>query len=419
MRFRILCALVLAASLPAAVACSSQNSGTSQAPILIGAIYPVSGPQADGGRAEYDGVRAALEVATRSGALGGRTVQLKLAPAETPGGAVQAVDRLIDQDHVSIIVGTYGSTLSEAAAARADQRRTIYWETGAVSDGVTRNKRFVFRTVSAGSNLGRTAVEFTSRVLIPAAHLQPSQVRAVIVHVADVYGNSVAAGEAARAQQLGIPVVDNIGYDPAAIDARAIAVRLRTARADYLWDVSYLDDGIALWNAILAERVPLKAAVGTSSAWCMPDFGKRLGAAAVGVYAADKPDDSINPSALDPDGRSLLAQARGAYSLLTGQHSMPIPAVAGFVGGWTLFHDVLPHVNGAVTVESVREVAFRTDVPYGRSINGGGVQFAQADVGNGGQNRRAASVVGQWQGVNEMRVVYPAGYAQADPLFSP
>lgn len=411
--------LLLAALLPAAAGCSGQIAGASAEPIVIGAVYPVTGPQADGGKEEYNGLRAALEVATRTGALGNRTVKLKLAPAETPGGAIQAVDRLIDQEHVSVIAGTYGSTLSEAAAARADERRTVYWETGAVSDGVTRNKKYVFRTVSTGSNLGRTAVEFTSKVLIPAARIQPAQARAVIAHVNDVYGNSVAAGEVARAQQLGIPVVDNVGYDPASFDPHALALRIKNARADYLWDVSYLEDGVALWNAVLAEKVPLRGAVGTSSAWCMADFGRRLGAGAIGVYAADKPDDAISPAALDPDGRSLLAQARGAYSLLTGQHTMPIPAVAGFVGGWALFHDVLPQLNGSVTADSVREAAFRVDVPYGRSINGGGVQFAPTDVGNGGQNRRAAAVVGQWQGVNDMRVVYPAGYAQADPLPGP
>ena len=419
MRPRNLGALLLATLILIAAGCSGQIVTAAQPAIVIGAVYPVTGPQADGGKQEYNGVRAALEVANRTGAFGARSVVLKLAPAETPGGAVQAVDRLIDQDHVSIIIGTYGSTLSEAAAARADERRTVYWETGAVSDGVTRNKRYVFRTVSTGSNLGRTAVEFTSKVLMPAAHLQPAQVRVVIVHVADVYGTSVASGEVARAQQLGIRVVDKIGYDPNNFDPVGLAAQIGRAKADYLWDVSYLEDGVALWTAVIAQQIPLKAAVGTSSAWCMPEFGKRLGASAIGVYAADKPDDGISPMVLDPDGRSLLAQARGAYALLTGQHSMPIPAVAGFVGGWSLFNDVLPKVTGPLTADSVREVAFKVDVPYGRTINGGGVQFALADVGNGGQNRRAAAVVGQWQGVNEMRVVYPPGYAQADPIFSP
>ena len=91
---------------------------------------------------------------------------------------------------------------------------------------------------------------------------------------------------------------------------------------------------------------------------------------------------------------------------------MDIPAVAGFVGGWTLVHDVLPNVGGAVSAESIRSVALGVDVPVGDSINGGGVKFAGPGALDEGQNTRAAAVVGQWRAVGVMKVVYPAAYAQ-------
>jgi len=96
---------------------------------------------------------------------------------------------------------------------------------------------------------------------------------------------------------------------------------------------------------------------------------------------------------------------------------MSIPAVAGFVGAWTLFHDVLGSMNGAVTPDSIRTAALSVDVPVGDSINGGGVRFGPAGSLDQGQNTRAAAVVGQWQAVGEMRIVYPAAYATAKPLF--
>lgn len=409
-------ALLLVPLLLASAACGGQTAAS--ATITVGAIYPVSGSQAAGGRDEWNGVQAALAVAKRSGALGDRNLVLKLVPVETPQGAADAVDRLVDQDHVSVVIGTYGSTLSEAAAARADQRRVVYWETGAVADGITLKKHYVFRTVATGSTLGRTAVEFVSKVLMPAAKLQPGQAKAVILHVNDVYGESVATGEQQRAAQLGIQVVESVAYDPAAFNATTLAQRLAADKPDYLFDVSYLDDGIAVWRAILDQGVKLRAAVGTSSAWCMPAFGQALGNQAIGVYAADKPDDGVSPGVLDPEGRSLLAQARAAYAALSGKPSMPISAVAGFVGGWTLFHDVIPGVSGELTADQVRAAAYRVDVPYGREINGGGVQFSLSDTYNGGQNRRAAAVVGQWQAAGVMKVVYPSGYASADPLMN-
>ena len=204
----------------------------------------------------------------------------------------------------------------------------------------------------------------------------------------------------------GINVVDVIEYNPSAYDADVIAARLAQDRADYLWDVSYIDDGIAIWNAVLARHIQLKGAIGTSSAFCMQQFSERVGAGSVGVYAADKPDANISLAALSPSGQALLARAKVAY-----EGSMDIPSVAGFVGGWTLFHYVLPNVGSSVSADSIRAAAVQVDVPVGDSINGGGVKFAGPGALDEGQNTRAAAVVGQWQAVGVMRIVYPQAYA--------
>jgi hypothetical protein len=94
---------------------------------------------------------------------------------------------------------------------------------------------------------------------------------------------------------------------------------------------------------------------------------------------------------------------------------MEIPAVAGFVGGWTLFHYVLPKAGATPTAESIRSAALTVDVSVGDSINGGGVKFAGSGSIDEGQNTRAAAVIGQWQAVGVMRVVYPPAYAAASP----
>jgi branched-chain amino acid transport system substrate-binding protein len=165
--------------------------------------------------------------------------------------------------------------------------------------------------------------------------------------------------------------------------------------------------------------VKLEAAIGTSSAFCMLAFSQRLGAGSVGVYAADKPDADISPAALSPAGQALLAQARSTYSAANGGTSMTIPAVAGFVGGWTLFDDVLSQLSGAANPDSIRTAALSVDVPVGDSINGGGVKFGGAGALDEGQNTRSAAVVGQWQAVGDMKIVYPPAYATGTPMEMP
>jgi len=261
------------------------------------------------------------------------------------------------------------------------------------------------------------AVTFTHDVLIPDYRLQAPRV--AIIRVNDVYGRSVGGGEQALASSLGINVVDVIEYDPRAYDPAAIATRVAADHPDFLWDVSYLDDGVAIWQALLSHHVAVKAAVGTSSAFCMPEFGRRLGGGAVGVYAADKPDADISASALSGAGRALLDQARSVYARANGGASMSIPAVAGFVGGWTLFHDLLGRMSGRVASESIRSLALGVDVPVGDSINGGGVRFGAEGSLDEGQNTRAAAVVGQWQAVGVMNIVYPPAYATGSPMELP
>jgi branched-chain amino acid transport system substrate-binding protein len=404
-------AALVALILLVAAACS-QSVQSQNHDLVLGAIYPLSGPQAAGGKEELAGVQAALQLAQTTGALKVH-VRLQVVDATTPQAASDAVDELVRDYHVPAILGTYGSTLSAAASARAETLKTVYWETGAVADPITAQRQYVFRTVATGSSLGRMAVTFTHEVLIPDSKI--SSPRVVVVRVNDVYGRSVGDGEQALATQFGIPVVDVIEYDPHAYDADVIAARVASDRADFLWDVSYLDDGVAIWQALLRQHVALKGAVGTSSAFCMPAFSERLGAGSIGVYAADKPDAEISSAALSLAGQALLGEARALYASKNDGADMSIPAVAGFVGGWTLFHDVLQQMQAPVTPDAIRTAALHVDVPVGDSINGGGVHFGGPGLDNG-QNLRSAAVVGQWQAIGAMKIVYPPAYATGAPI---
>ena len=384
--------------------------------LVLGAIYPLSGPQAAGGKEELAGVQAALQLAQTTGALK-VPVRLQVVDAATPQEASAAVDKLVRDYDVPAILGTYGSTLSASASARAEALKTIYWETGAVADPITAQRRYVFRTVATGSSLGRMAVTFTHDVLIPDTKVSSSRV--VVVRVNDVYGRSVGGGEQSLAADLGIPIVDVIEYDPHAYNADVIASRIASDHPDFLWDVSYLDDGVAIWRALLKLHVPLKAAIGTSSAFCMPAFSERLGLGSVGVYAADKPDAQISTAALSPPGQALLVKARSLYAHDHGGAAMTIPAVAGFVGAWALFHDVFGQLPAAVTPNSIRDAALNVDVPVGDSINGGGVRFGGPGALDEGQNTRSSAVVGQWQAVGDMTIVYPLAFATGVPIGLP
>src|SRR5256712_10010735 len=106
-------------------AACAQSQAKPSNELVLGAIYPLSGPQAQGGKRELAGVQAALRAS-------GADMRLQVIDATTPEQASVAVDRLVRDYHVPAILGTYGSTLSAAASARSEELKTVYWETGAV-----------------------------------------------------------------------------------------------------------------------------------------------------------------------------------------------------------------------------------------------------------------------------------------------
>src|SRR5438876_2365964 len=167
-------------------AACAQDLASSSHQVLLGAIYPLSGPQAPGGKSELAGVQAALR-------LSGADVRLQVIDATTPQSAAAAVDTLVKRYHVPAILGTYGSTLSAAASARAEELKTVYWETGAVADPITAQSHYVFRTVATGGSLGRMAVNFSHSVLLPRFKL--ANARAVIGLVHDFLRRSLLGGE--------------------------------------------------------------------------------------------------------------------------------------------------------------------------------------------------------------------------------
>src|SRR5438445_5750911 len=102
--------VVFALVLLVVVAACGQSQSRTPNELVLGAIYPLSGPQAAGGKEELAGVRVALQLAQSSGALK-TPVRLDVVDATTPEAAAAAVDRLVRDDHVAGILGTYGSRL--------------------------------------------------------------------------------------------------------------------------------------------------------------------------------------------------------------------------------------------------------------------------------------------------------------------
>src|SRR5215216_1537071 len=403
LRTSILVLVVLLAS----AACAGR-----QEPIRIGAIYPLSGAQSVGGIEESRGVQVAAELVNQAGGIHGRPLildQVDVPEAEAAPGAVKALaDRGID-----LIVGSYGSTISSPAAAAAAGRGRLFWETGAVGKmaGVGAGD-LVFRVAPTGGILGRRAIEFVADQLAPKLGRAANNLRYTVVAVDDVYGAAVAQGALEELRVRGLPLAGSLTYDPRAYDKAKVVARIKATRPDVLFVVAYLEDGVALRRESIRQHLPLTASIGTSSSYCMPEFGALLGRDAVGLFASDKPDThGINPNGLAPDARALLERADTAYRKAYG-HSMSAAALAGFSGAWALFRHVLP-AAASQDPAAVAAAARTVRIPAGGLPNGSGLEFAPPGGADAGANLRAASVIWEWTKVNRREVTWPPQFATA------
>ncbi|GHU26416.1 branched-chain amino acid ABC transporter substrate-binding protein [Spirochaetia bacterium] len=95
----------------------TQQSGASGDTIKIGVFEPMTGANAAGGAMEVEGIRLANEL-NPTVTIGGKTYKVELVVADNKSDKVEAANaaqRLIDQDKVALLLGSWGSSLSMAA----------------------------------------------------------------------------------------------------------------------------------------------------------------------------------------------------------------------------------------------------------------------------------------------------------------
>jgi ABC-type branched-subunit amino acid transport system substrate-binding protein len=468
---------VLAALLVGSLALA--GCATSAPPILIGAVFPLSGNAASLAGQELRGVRIAADLVNAAGGVAGRRIELDVRDLESADQA-PAVMAALRTDGASIVVGAYSSDLSIAASTAADAAGLLYWEAGAVADRLTgRGLPMVFRVGASGTNLGSNSASFAAAELAPRLGRSASQLRIAIVSARDDYASSVADAAAQTSAAAGVPVVARITYDLVLPRWSDVMQQLAAARPDVIILASHIPDGVAFRQAMIAAGLRVGALIGSTMAECDPDFAGALGPDAVGVFASDRPTGGFQPTALgtaaratydrfaaawaagqdapattptvpaatgssgygagssgygagsssgsypgSPSGSPSASGPAGGYSIsgpdtTTGSPGPTEEGISGFTAAWALLGDVLPAVTGgSFTADAVAVAARAVDLPEGALPNGAGLRFS-SDPSTLGQNERAAAVIWQWQAVRSYTFVWPPTYATGTIGFVP
>jgi branched-chain amino acid transport system substrate-binding protein len=421
-------ALLITAVAATLAGCTDAPGSTRAAqtsPIEIGAIYPLSGPQGGEGMSEERGAAMAADYVNKHGGVDGRQIQLKVIDVPTAESVPTAMNALRSA-HIQIVVGTHGSTMSAVAAQQAQQDHMLVWETGAVGDlemgssdsdwstgdtgpaPVEGMGSSFFRMSPQGASLGRAGMDFVLRQLGPRLPGGPV-LRVAVAYVDDAYGTAVAQGVIDQVHADHVTLAGVYPYPEYGADFTQLADEMKRSGANVLYASAYLADGEALRRATIAQHVPLVASVGTSSSYCLPEFGDQLQGAAVGLFASDKAAAySINPAGLLPEGRSTLEWVQAEWAKQYGV-AMDAYATSGFANAYALFAHVLP-VAKTFTPRGVAAAATHVTLPPGSLADGSGMGFPQKGP-QVGENQAAASVIWEWVAPGKEVVVWPPSFA--------
>jgi branched-chain amino acid transport system substrate-binding protein len=214
--------------------CRKEESGGNI--VKIGVITSLTGNQAAFGQAHKAGYQIALDEINAKGGIGGKQLELDTYDDQSkPDQAVQGVSKLVDQDHVKLILGSYSSESTRAIVPVVTQKQIPLIMPTAVADNVVETgSQWAFR-ICAGSGAYATAtLDFLKNNGDPKT--------LAIVYENTNFGQANNKSMTAAAQAAGLNLVDSEAYQATSPDYKALLQRVKSKNPEVIYFASYLLD---------------------------------------------------------------------------------------------------------------------------------------------------------------------------------
>lgn len=374
----------------AATACSSAASTAgkvSSGPITIGMSLPMTGPVADVSKSGLQGYQLWSSQLNAAGGLLGHQLKLDvLDDGFDPNQTATDYTRLISQDRVNLLLGTFSSLLNAPASAIAARQGMLYVEpSGGAATLFTRGFTNLFF-----AQPGTTTSE-PDRFVAWIASLPASQRPATAAYVTqdDPSAAPAVAVFKTRLQALGIKTVYDQTYDPSTTNFDAIASSVAHARPQLVIQGAVADDGAAFVRSL--EKL---------------NFSPRM------LFQTNAPSDSAYPAAI---GR---ANAQGVFTAEAWSPQATYPGNAAFVAAYTKKFGSPPtedaansYTAGQVLAAAVRAVGRIDQKALGAWLHSHTVSTIVGPLKwNSAGDPEGSLLLAQWQG-GKLQIVAPKSAA--------
>ena len=249
-----LSALLIATLLGAGCKGGSQSAGNT---VKLGVVTSLTGSNAAFGQAHKNGYTIALEEINAKGGLLGKKVELDYYDDQSrPDQAVQGVSKLVDQDHVPIILGAYSSESTRAIVPVVTQKQVPLIMPTAVADNVMETgSPWVFRICAGSGSYATATLDFLKNNGDPKT--------LAIVYENTNFGQANNKSMTTAAQGAGLNLVDSEAYQASSPDYKSVLQRVKNKNPEVIYFASYLLDASTLMRQ--AEQVNLNPKYYTSA----------------------------------------------------------------------------------------------------------------------------------------------------------
>jgi branched-chain amino acid transport system substrate-binding protein len=281
MRFRWLPHAVILASFlgVTSTACKGNAAGGQQEAsktLRVGVITSLTGPQAAFGKAHKLGYEiAASDINAKGGVLGKQVEVIVYDDQGKPDQAVQGASKLMDQDHVAIILGAYSSETTRAVIPAVTQKGVpLIMPTATADNVVETGSAWVFR-ICAGAKAYATAMaDFLKNNGAPKT--------VAIIYENTNFGQANGKAMEAAAPAAGMTVVANEAYQASSPDYKALLQRVKDKDPEAIYYASYLLDATTLMKQTAQLDVNPKYLTAAGTGFSAAEFPTEKGA---GKYA--------------------------------------------------------------------------------------------------------------------------------------
>ncbi len=238
----------------------------SQEALRLGIPLPLTGTNAKFGEIEKKSYEIAMEEINAKGGIKGRKVILEFEDSQgKPEISRSIVEKLIDVKKQPVIFGEYSSSSSKAVAAVAEERKVPYLVVTGATDDITQQKyKYVFRMNPTNAYYATGFVSFLKEVVKPQS--------IAILYESSDFGTSGAEDMVNQAKKMGMKVLLKEQYEKGAVDFKPILSKVKAARPDVIYMVSYVMDAALLMRQIKELRIDANLYAGGAAGFAIPEF---------------------------------------------------------------------------------------------------------------------------------------------------